>query len=348
MADNPNKQATSSSDVGQEGNQRPNKTEDITVIFPDGSIQIIQGKYKGMATGVPSGNYGLTTSSGDPYILHFIQSARGTQNIGNSVVFRIQILEEPLTSHSLSTIIAVITDLYTRCWLIQQKRFADLMDYTQSRDPRFVREANLQVGAMSHNSPAIVDLLLNAGAIAGGATTLVFTLTKAIDAVAQTPLRSEAMKLKNQREMQEQAIRARQALLDDKIASEENEIHKIQFEIAAKQQEQLLEAQRKQLDLEQQRMLLEIEKQKLEVEAEKQRTALDRERLEFERNRVIIVQEIAVKMVGQLLSNEDREDAGRTEMLVHSLIPSLLQLAATDAVVTALPIEEPNKENKGP
>src|SRR5205823_11399264 len=98
---------------------------------------------------------------------------------------------------------------------------------------------------------------------------------------------------------------------------------KAETEDKGKQQEQQLAAQKAQLELERQQMLLDIEKQKHEVEAEKQRTALDRERLEFERNRIVIVQEIAVTMVGQLLSSEDREDAGRTEMLVHSLIPSL-------------------------
>jgi hypothetical protein len=51
-------------------------------------------------------------------------------------------------------------------------------------------------------------------------------------------------------------------------------------------------------------------------------------------------------MVGQLLSSEDREDAGRTEMLVHSLIPSLLQLSATDGVVTVVPTEPPSEEKK--
>src|SRR6266700_2956599 len=74
--------------------------------------------------------------------------------------------EEALKAQSVSTAIAGITDLYIRCWFIQQKRFADLMDYAQTRDSRFVKEANLQVGTMSHNSPAIVDLLLNAGEIA--------------------------------------------------------------------------------------------------------------------------------------------------------------------------------------
>src|SRR5207248_2811889 len=73
----------------------------------------------------------------------------------------IRVLEEPLTAQNLSIAIAAITDLYTRCLLFLEERFTDLMDYAQTRDPRFVKEANLQVGAMTHNSPAIIDLLLN-------------------------------------------------------------------------------------------------------------------------------------------------------------------------------------------
>ncbi len=193
-------------------------------------------------------------------------------------ILRLQILQEPLTAHNLSAIIAAITDLYTRCWLIQQKRFSDLMDYSQTREPRFVREANLQVGIMSHNSPTIVDLLLNAGGIVGGAATLAFTLTKAIDVIAQTPLRYEATKLKNLREIQAQQIYEKQAELNRQI-----ETRKAETEDKGNQQAQQIEAQRKQLDLDRQQVLLDIEKQKIEVEAEKERIKIDRERLEFKK-----------------------------------------------------------------
>src|SRR5690348_16916734 len=44
---------------------------------------------------------------------------------------RIRIIEDPLTAHNLNMIIAAVTDLHTRCWLIEQYRLADLMNYAQ-------------------------------------------------------------------------------------------------------------------------------------------------------------------------------------------------------------------------
>jgi len=227
----------------------------------------------------------------------------------NQVTLRIGILEDPLTAQNLSAIITAITDLHARCWFIQQKRLSDLMDYAQTRDPRFVKEANLRVGAMSHNSPVVIDLLVNAGTITGGVATLVLAMTKAIDAVAQTPLRFRAAKLKNEREV-----------LDQKIAAEKAETEK------------------RTLDQERQ-----IAAQKAQIELEKQQLELDRQRFELQKDRVNVVIEIATTTFNQLQVDID---AGQREMIIHSLVPPLLQLASADAIVTTLPATLPNEENK--
>src|SRR5881275_2888524 len=41
----------------------------------------------------------------------------------------IRIIEEPLTAQNLTTIISTLTELYTKCWLIAQGRFPDLINY---------------------------------------------------------------------------------------------------------------------------------------------------------------------------------------------------------------------------
>jgi|GEM_PF-3062234 len=228
----------------------------------------------------------------------------------NQSILRIAILEEPLTAQNLSTILAAITDLHARCWFIQQKRLTDLMDYAQTRDPRFLKEASLQIGILSHNSPAIIDFIVNAGSIAGGGATLVFALKKGIDAVVQTPLRFEEAKLKNEREK-----------LNQQIATQKAEAEKKSIE-----QEQQLTAQKAQLEL---------EKQQLEI---------DRQRLELQRDRIKIILEVATTLVSQLQSDTD---AGQREMIIHSLVPPFLQIAATDSLITAIipePTSEANKE----
>src|SRR5258708_30430145 len=103
--------------------------------------------------------------------LHFFAPLINTKADENILILRIHILEEPLTAQTLSTTISAITDLHARCFFIQQNRLADLMDYAQSRDPRYLKEVNLRIGILSHNSPAIIDFLISSvGGVAGAAT----------------------------------------------------------------------------------------------------------------------------------------------------------------------------------
>jgi hypothetical protein len=106
----------------------------------------------------------------------------------NIATVRIQINEEPLTALNLATIISSLTELYTKCWLIQQDRFGDLAEYIQTYDPRFIEEANLVINKLTKQSPALIDLLIGPASIAS-AGTLALALKIAIDSIIQTPLR---------------------------------------------------------------------------------------------------------------------------------------------------------------
>jgi hypothetical protein len=257
----------------------------------------------------------------------------------NQATLRIGILEEPLTAQNLSAIITAITDLHARCWFIQQKRFTELMDYAQSRDPRFLKEANLRVGIMTHNSPALIDFLISSAGGITGAAALALALRSAIDAVVQAPLRFQATKLRNQREIQEQQIREKQAQLDQQIAAQRAEA-----ENKDKEQERQIAAQKAQLDFERQQMLLDIEKRNLELEAKQQQFEIELKMLEFEKNRFKNMLEIATKMISQL---QPDMDAGQQEMIIHSLVPPLLQLAATKGLLIASSQLPPSQESKG-
>src|SRR5258708_20350024 len=137
------------------------------------------------------------------------------------------------------------------------------MDYGQTRDSRYLKEANLQVGMISRNSPAIIDLLLNAGTIAGGATTLAFVIKKGIDAIIQTPLRFEEVRLRNEREKLNQQIATQKAEAEKRTIDQERQLaaQKAQLEL----EKQQLELHRQNLQLKQNRAKITIEKATMEV-----------------------------------------------------------------------------------
>jgi len=250
---------------------------------------------------------------------------------------RIRIIEDPLTAHNLNMIIAAVTDLHTRCWLIEQYRLADLMNYAQTHDIRFMQEANLRIVGLSYASPALIDFLVGSASIAGTAT-LALALKTAIDAVVQAPLRFRATQLQNQKEALEQKVREQEAQQAQQIAAQ-----KAETENKAALQEQQLAQQKAQADLERQTILLDLTKQQIEIE--RQQLQVDKQRLELEKDRVKIVLEIAKTMVGQLQPNTD---VGIGEMLMVSLVPSLLQLATSDGLELAWLAPQKDNEKEKP
>jgi len=120
---------------------------------------------------------------------------------------RLRIDEEPLTTKTLNSLTSVVTTLHTKLWLIHQDRFTDLITYTQTRDERFDREANLRVLSLRYNSP--LDIKLDVGVDKIGDA-----LQKSIDAFGQAGLRYKEQQLKNDAAALENRLRDLQAQAD--------------------------------------------------------------------------------------------------------------------------------------
>src|SRR5437588_968578 len=76
----------------------------------------------------------------------------------------LRILEEPLTLQNLATTLSALTELSTKYWLTSQGRFADLIEYVQTHDPRFADAAHVVISKITHHSPVTFDLRLDASA----------------------------------------------------------------------------------------------------------------------------------------------------------------------------------------
>lgn len=124
----------------------------------------------------------------------------------NYTIFSIRILEEPLTAQNVATLLSAFTEFYVKCWLIAQKRFADLMEYTQTHALQFSEEAGLVISKISYNSPLNIDMKVDMS-IKG----LVDGLVTAVDGVAQARQRQEKAELENrgkEQEIQQQTVKA--------------------------------------------------------------------------------------------------------------------------------------------
>jgi Pentapeptide repeats (8 copies) len=66
----------------------------------------------------------------------------------------IRITQQPLTARNLAITTSTLTQLHTQFWLIAIGRFADLIEYAQTHNPRFDEEANFTIAQMAHQSPA--------------------------------------------------------------------------------------------------------------------------------------------------------------------------------------------------
>jgi uncharacterized protein YjbI with pentapeptide repeats len=112
--------------------------------------------------------------------------------------FRIRILEEPLTPPALTSILSAFTNLCTKCWLIAHGRFADLIEYTQTHDTRFVEETQLAFTRITYNSPFDASLKIDLSA-----SNVADAIRTTIDAVAQRKQRLEKAELENKEKAQE-------------------------------------------------------------------------------------------------------------------------------------------------
>lgn len=103
---------------------------------------------------------------------------------------RLRMQEEPLEAGSVARLFTSITRLYTKCWLIEQGQYEDLIEYTQTYEERFEKEAGLQVGKLSHNSPFEGEFKASPQSVAEG-------LEIAIDGVLKAPIRIKKGMLEN-------------------------------------------------------------------------------------------------------------------------------------------------------
>jgi hypothetical protein len=230
-----------------------------------------------------------------------------------SALIQIRIKEEPLTAQNLSTIIASLTDLHTKCWLIYHRRFAELIEYTQTHDIRFSKQANLIITQLSHNSPAEIK-------IDAGIKDIAEALKIGIDAFIQSPLRYKAAKLENEAKALETTLKEQEAHL----ARED------------KEQARTIEAQRAEIEIQTAR--LRVAQQQLELE--QQRLTLQKAILEAEHQRINLAFETASKIVERLALNADEASKG---MLVQVLLPQLLQLGSSNGLELILPSSQGNQ-----
>jgi len=233
----------------------------------------------------------------------------------------VRIIEEPLTAQNFAIIISALTELHTKCWLIVKDRFGDLIEYTQTRNPRFSEEAHLVIERIAHNSP--LELKLNPGV-----KEIAEALKEAIDAVSQAHVRYERGQLENEAQ---------------RLANEAAALKMKQDELAVqsslKDKEQARQIETQQAELNRQKALLEIQKQQLEVE--QQQVVLQRAMLESEHQRVSLAFETASRIVERVAPDAD---AANKAMLIQSLLPQLLQLESGKGLKLAY---QPHKAGKG-
>jgi len=234
-------------------------------------------------------------------------------------IIHLRVIEEPLTAFNFTNILSAFTELHTKSWMISNKRFGDLIEYTQTRNPEFVKETGLIIEKIKHNSPPDIKFNLELSP-----KNVMEALKVGIDAIVQTPLRIEETKLENQAKTLEMKIK--------EIAAQSNHTST----------EQTLQIEAQKAELGKQRVLLEIEKEQIEVE--KQRLELQEKRLEIERKRIDYALEAASKMVIVLRPDADAETR---DMLIRSLLPNLLQLGNATGVEVSLPAPQSKQdENK--
>src|SRR5260370_2576151 len=71
------------------------------------------------------------------------------------------VTEDHLTFQSFASIIAALSSLYTKCWLVQQNRLADLDKYAQTADEHFDRDAHLVIEELTYNFLGEIQIDIN-------------------------------------------------------------------------------------------------------------------------------------------------------------------------------------------
>ena len=185
----------------------------------------------------------------DPYV----ETASPTSTL------RIRINEDPLPAQSLTTIMSVLTELFTKFWLIQQGRFPDLVEYALTHDARFTKEANVVITGIKHSSPFEFKFDVSLNPETGARAVQILSDMKKLEVE-----RKEEARLKN-KSLEEEIEHKRlelQTLLADKAVDRQIKVE----EANLKSQEAYIKIQNELTALEERRLKLRREAAEFELD----------------------------------------------------------------------------------
>jgi uncharacterized protein YjbI with pentapeptide repeats len=249
---------------------------------------------------------------------------------------RIRIVEEPLILQNLTTAFSALTELSTKCWLIATGRFAELVEYMQTRLLRSPKEAQFIVTRVRYNSP--FDLSVNfanldpknlTAALKEGIDTILLGKERLKQAELDTQAKTEQLKQAERKSFQEYLAKKQELEIAAQKAAQESQMGQ-------------LEQEKQKFELEKQRLLLQVEQEKQKLELEKQRLDLQRQRLEIENMRMNFAIEAANKIIDLLSPNSDQ---ATREMMIPMLLPNLLQFQSVKGLELALAAPKKEEEN---
>jgi len=221
-------------------------------------------------------------------------------------IIPLRISEEPLTPYNLAIALTALTELTTKFWLIAKRRFDDLIEYTQTHDARFAKEAGATILYARYNSPF----------------TFGFQVDKLVPSVADA-----TMTVVN-------GLTLRKANLEKLELENQAAAQKIKEAEQKAQQEQQMAA------LEKEKQELALEKERLAIEED--RLALVEHRLDIQKKGLEDALELASKTVDILRPNADPDARA---MMIQSVLPSILQLQNVTGLELALPPPKREEEN---
>jgi hypothetical protein len=110
----------------------------------------------------------------------------------HSPIIPLRINEEPLTPQTLAIAFTALTELTTKFWLISKRRFADLIEYTQTHDIRFANEAGATIAWATFHSPFSFGLQVDK--LVPGVAQAVMTV---VDGLSQRKAHLEKLEIEN-------------------------------------------------------------------------------------------------------------------------------------------------------
>ncbi len=191
-------------------------------------------RYKG-AIGVDEINT-IRSTSAFRYLIHLlypmtqpinIHKFSETMNIPDltELIIPFRITEEPLTPYNLATILMALTELYTKYWLAAKGRYADLVEFSQTRDVRFTKEAGTAIAWATYNSPFNFGLSIDK--VVPGAADGLMTV---VDGLTQREAKRRKLELENESIEQQIKQNKQKAEHEQKMAALEEEQKRIEVE----------------------------------------------------------------------------------------------------------------------